>query len=107
MNGVLVFKRVAGVGADAFGVTVEGSQVTIKEIRFSHQAHLQFISGRTLADLLSGSILMLDDDSYRLETPTKFDLPCKMYDVPYSMFNVLCQCRLKRKEVLDHNDKRV
>ena len=90
MNGKLVCRNVAGYAADAIGVSFDHeSGVSIGELRFSHQAHLQFINGRTLAALLSGSSLEVEDGVFPLGTPTKFDLPCHLHDVPYSMFNVL------------------
>ena len=85
MNGVLLCKGVAGPAADANGVEL-CDNLHIDELRFRHMTHLLFICGKTIAQLLSGAQLQLDDGrTVGLEGVPKLSIPCRMFEVPYRL----------------------
>jgi len=85
MNGQVVIQGVAGWAAEAREIEL-GEQLRIGELRFSYTAHLQFICGRTLAQLLSNARLHLDDGRMvpLLGLP-QLEVPCRMFEVPYRL----------------------
>lgn len=98
MNGKLVCRNVAGYAADAIDVSFDHeSCVLIGELRFAQQTHLQFLNGRTLADLLAGSHLELGDGVFKLQPPSRFDLPCRLYEVPYCLRSLVVPLLLKEE----------
>ena len=89
MNAQLIFQGVAGYAGEAIGVKFDG-KLTIEELRLSYPAHLQFMSGRTLASLLKGSVLVLEDGRKLAPAGTpQLKIPCRVFEIPYRLTDVL------------------
>lgn len=85
MNGLLICSGVAGYAGSARGVERAGG-LRIEELRFGHTTHLQFICGKTIAQLLAGAKLELDDGTVvTLDGLPQLSIPCRMFEVPYRL----------------------
>ena len=89
MNGNLLCNGVAGYAAEARDVVLS-DQLKIRELRFGYMLHLQFICGRTIAQLLSNARLLLDNgEQVMLQGLPQLEIRCRMFEVPYCLHNLV------------------
>lgn len=89
MNAQFICPNVAGAAGQATGVTID-DRVRIDRLDLGYRAHLQFICGRTITQLLHRSYLLLEDGTrVMLKGMPALRVPSRMFDVPYRLTDLV------------------